>query len=173
METMETLEQKVSRCILEHETDTIDIAGHEYRVAAPTLGTIIMVSGLVSELPPMDGDSRDPLIEVLRHGKDCETVARIVAAMILGAKRIKEHRTVAMPGRRRWWMPWRRTSVYAPEIDVLAQAIMDGCSPRMLTSVVNRLLIEGQIGDFFGLTTSLCAANRLKSTVEVETPSGD
>ena len=59
------------------------------------------------------------------------------------------------------------------EIDALTEAILDGVSPRTLTGVVNRLLIEAQIGDFFAITTSLCEANRLKSTVEVETPSGE
>lgn len=171
MESQSTIEQKVSSCILEHETDVIDINGQEYRMASPTLGTIIMVSGLVSELPPMDGNTKEPLLEVLRYGKDCTVLARIAATMILGAKRIKERRKITIASRHRWWMPWRRTEMY--EIDALTTAILDGISPRTLTSVVNRLLIEAQIGDFFAITTSLCEANRLKSTVEVGTPSGE
>lgn len=173
MESQYTIEQKVSSCILEHETDVIELNGHEYRVAAPTLGTIIMVSGLVSELPPMDGGTQEPLLEVLRHGKDCSVLARIAATMILGAKRIKECRKIATTTQRTWWRPWHRTAIERYEIDALTEAILDGVSPRTLTGVVNRLLIEAQIGDFFAITTSLCEANRLKSTVEVETPSGE
>lgn len=180
---METLEKKVADAILERASDSITIEGKEYPIAPPSPATLILVSELVATMPIVKKDAENALYEVLSTAKDLSVIGKIVATLILGAKRIKEHRTIAVAHvehSKRW--SWRKfrfvgsdniTTKEVEELDYLADKILEEVTPATLLKVVIKRIGNMQVMDFFELTTSLSAANLLKRTKEVETASGD
>lgn len=180
---METLEKKVADAILERASDSITIDGKEYPIAPPSPATLILVSELVSTMPIVKRNSENALYEVLSTAKDLSVVGKIVATLILGAKRIKEHMkvTVAHVEHSKRWS-WRKfrfvssdsiTTKEVEELDFLAEKILEEVTPETLLKVVIKRIGNMQVMDFFELTTSLSAVNLLKRTKEVETAYGD
>lgn len=179
----ETIEKKVAETILEKPTDEITIAGKAYPIAPPTTGTLIMVSELVSTFPAVDKNAKNALYEVLRTAKDLSVIGRIAATLALGAKRIKEGRWIPKEITEHY-MGWswrkfgkvektRTVTAWVPEIDYLAEKILDEMTVESLNNIIVKRLGNSQFGDFFVLTTSLSEVNLLKRTREVETASGD
>ncbi len=175
--TKATIEATAADTILQ-QPHHVTIAGQDYEVAPATPATLFLVSKLVSFLPVMDRKTKDVLAEVLHKAKDCRPVTRIAAVLVLGAKRINEKRTVTVT--RRTAEPakpanlWQKLLRREPqprvtehehtmlEIDWLSAQIAE----NMTTSEIYKLILTELgglgIGDFFGLTASLSAANLLK-----------
>lgn len=180
---METLESKVADAILERATDIITIDGRDYPIGPPSAGTLILVSELVADMPDISEKPENYYQEVLRIAKDVSVLGRIVATLILGARRIKEQHKVEVTvpvERKKWsWRKFRRVSIMTtgteekPEIDYLSERLLDEVTNETLLKIVAKRLGMLQIKDFFELTTFLSAANRLKATREVETASGE
>lgn len=176
----DSIEKRVADTVLERTTEVLTIDGHDYPLAPPTLGTIIMVSELAATLPQIEDGNANLLGEVLRNARHCRTVGKITAVLLLGAKRVLETRQVAVDAPRPAKAGWlsrilRRKAREAAveetvaEVDKLADAVINEVSPATLQAVLTRRLIDMQIADFFALTTSLTTANQLKPTREVET----
>ena len=180
---MKTIEQQVADTILQNPTDEITIGERAYPIGQPTPATLILVSGLVSQLPDMDANSDNVLAEVLVKAKDCRIIGKILAALILGAKRIKENRKIQVTAEyteKRWsWKKFRTETIrhkevsYEGEYQYLSKQVLDECTTEQLRELITRRLLEMQVADFFALTTSLSAINLLKRTKEVETAFGD
>lgn len=181
---MDSLETKVVDTILERVTDIITIDGKEYPIAPPTAGTLIMVSELVAEMPSISENPNNIFQEVLATAKDIAVLGKIVATLILGAKRIKEHHKVQVSivtrEIKKWsWRKFRMVHETITEtseqleVDYLAGRLIDEVSNATLLKVVAKRLGMMQVQDFFELTTFLSVANRLKATREVETVSGE
>ena len=172
------IEKKVADAVLERASSSIEIDGVEYPIAPPTLATLILVSELIAELPEVRRDAENVLLETLHAARNCKVLGKIVATLIIGAKRIKENRTVVVNEQRRARkFSWRKMrfetakttrDIEVSELDHLSELILDNCSANVLTQVVSKRLIDMGVGDFFALTTSLSAANLLQSTKEVE-----
>lgn len=180
---MDNLESKVVDAILERTTDKITIDNVEYPVGPPTAGTLILISELVADFPEVNEKPQNVYTEVLRIARDASALGRIVATLILGAKRIKEERkisvTVAVESWRRWsWRKFRMVSEckeiteFQSEIDYISARLVDEVSSNTLLKIVAKQLGMMQVADFFELSTFLSGANRLKATREVETASG-
>ena len=180
---MDTIEKKVADSILQRSNDTLEIDGNVYPVAQPTPATLILISEQISFMPDMDIDSDNILFEVLAKSKDCKALGTIAATLILGAKRIKENRIITakkpVDVRRFSWRKFRFVTVRKEkefevnELDHLSELILDNCTTQTIRELITKRLKNLQIGDFFGLTTSLSEANLLKRTKEVETVSGE
>lgn len=183
MET-KTLEKAVADAILERASDSITIDGLEFDIAPPTPATLILISELVSTMPTVNRDAPNVLYEVLGTAKDLRVIGKIVATLILGAKRIRENRIVETTKKtksRRW--SWRKLRMVETETvkartsqseaDWLADKLLYEVTPQTLLKVVAKRLGNMQLADFFELTTSLSAANITKRTKEVETAHGD
>lgn len=181
---METIEKKVADAILQRSSDSLEIAGHVYPIAPPTPATLILVSEQIAEMPEVNLNAENLLFEVLNTARDCKPLGKIVATLILGAKRINEHRTVIankiVPCRKFSWkrLRWetsgyRRVDFEVNELEYLSTLILEECTNKTLREVITKRLNKMQISDFFGLTTSLSEANLLKRTKEVETASGE
>ena len=164
---MDTLEKIVSDTILQKSSDVIVIDDVEYPITPPTPGTLIMVSEFISQMPIINKNAENVLIEVLGKAKDMALIGKIAATLILGAKRIKERRYVY--GKNRWFGVAKRTLA----IDYLSERILDEVTNETLVNLVSKRLGKMQIGDFFQLTASLSEANLLKRTKEAETASGE
>lgn len=167
-----TPEQKAAEAILQ-EAERVTIDGMDYEVGKPTVATVIMVSEAVSLLPGMNRvKNEDIAYEVLRVAKGTQALGRIAAILVLGARRVKQHLPAAGEGKPPhypWWQFWKRSKAKQgnqsrEEVDALADRIMETYSPRELSQLISRRLFDLQIGDFFGLTTSLAEANILKPT---------
>lgn len=183
MKQERSIETQVVDAVLERKTESIVVGDREYTIAPPTLGTIIMISELVATLPKfnLDPEQDNLLQEVLKEARHTAILGRIVAILIMGAKRVLENRLVpkkSIAAKRTlsfFKRKQKETTTYIPEVDLLAEEILQGVSPATLSLVLNRRLIDMQISDFFVLTTSLTTTNHLKPTREVENPtaSGD
>lgn len=156
-----TTEQKVATTILEEPIGEVTIEGKTYSIPAPTTATLIMVSGLISELPEFDvTQSNEQLyLEILSKAKDGKALGQIAATLILGAKRIKAQNPI-----------WRRIfSRQKAEYRVknLAAKILNNSTPKALRELIQALIAESGITDFFLLTTSLHAKSITRPTREV------
>lgn len=166
-----TLEQQVADTILQRRTTSLEIGGHVYDIPAPTPATIMMVSEEAAKMPQISKNPKSIFNETLRTARHCGAVGRIAAILVLGAKRIRENRRVVVAERRRWsWRKLRLTTERETvgELDFVAGRIMEDITPATLNEAVTRRLMEMQLGDFFGLTTSLSEINTLAATREVE-----
>ncbi|MBR4886824.1 MAG: hypothetical protein IKU16_06055 [Muribaculaceae bacterium] len=180
---MENIEKKVTDAILQR-AESFVLDGVEYTITPPTPATLILISELVSTMPVVDRKASNILYEVLATAKDLSVIGKIVATLILGAKRIKERRYVTIQDEtetKRWsWKRLRfvtsRTTIETKvlEIDYLAERLLNEVTNEALVNIVSKRLGMMQIGDFFELTTSLSEANQLKRTKEVvATQSGE
>lgn len=177
--TKNTIEKHVVDVVLERATDVLTLDGKEYRLAPPTLATIIMISELAATLPGFTlNDDSNLLHEVLRNAKHCRTIGKITAVLLLGAKRVLENRQVPVeesrPQKRSYFRRILRSIARKSEnektiaeVDKLAQICLNELSPSTLQTVLTRRLIDMQIADFFALTTSLSTANQIRPTREV------
>ncbi len=166
----QTIEQRTARAILETDEETINIGGTQYTYGKPTLATIIMVSELVAELPtfPTQVDSSGVVHAVLQGAKDERVIGKILACLILGAKRIKEKRHVTLEAPvQRWWQFWKRTKAATTklEYDHIAEQALDNLDVSDAVAIISTRLGKLNISGFFALTTSLkTEADILKPT---------
>ncbi len=162
--------------ILEKATDAIEIDGRRYEIAPPSTATLILVSAQVTELPVINKNG-EILFETLRTAKDAQAIGKIAATLILGAKRIRENRQIVVETTTKWnWKRMRREEEQKtmPEFEYLTRTILEEISPKKLAQIIGQRLIDMQVADFFGLTTSLSGISITKPTREVEeTASGE
>lgn len=181
---MSTIETKTAKTILEDDKQKVTIAGKEYTIAEPSTATILMASSLISELPNLrkpDGKTADGtyIIQVvLDKAKDMRNIGKLLALLILGAKRVKEHRMIknertqshTEPRKRglratikAWWQNKREKP--KEEIEALTDEILDNLPPGKIYELLEPRLLDQDISGFFYLTTSLkLQANILEPT---------
>lgn len=174
-ETNKTLEQRAAETLLQKGKD-VTIGGKTYRIAPPSIATLILVSEAISHLPAVKTDTEQVTEEVLARAGGSAPIGDALAVFILGAKRIRaqeeqRQREQAAAPRRRWWQ--RRRKVSAPaesEREALARTILEELTPRETFALFASVLREMQLTDFFGLTTFLSDVNLLRATREVVPP---
>lgn len=166
-----TLEQQVVDTILQRKTTSLEIDGRTYEIPAPTPATLMMVSEETYNMPDINQAPKSILNETLRTAMDCKALGRIAAILVLGAKRIRENHRVKISQIKKWsWRKFRfiTEAKTQSEVDYIADRILEELSPQTLNEAITKRLLEMQVGDFFGLTTSLSATNILRATKEVE-----
>ena len=156
MHMEKTIESKVSEAILQ-KPEIVKIGDETFEVAPPSTATMILLSEAISKLPQVKLDEDHILAEVLAIAKDCNALGEIGAILILGAKRINEKRFCRI----------LRKSV--SEKERLEKKILQELQPKELNELIAKILKGMQIGDFFGLTTSLLEVNLLRQKREVVT----
>lgn len=165
-----TIEQKVASTILEKEIGSIEIEGEVYKIAPPSIATLIIVSELISTLPVVEIVPKEKITySVLHHARFFKPLGEIAAVLILGAKNLKETQTHTMI-KKRFFGLWKKEVRYQVEVDKkaeLTKIILENMRPSVLFDVVVKRLNTLEIKDFFGITTSLSEANILKPTKEV------
>lgn len=171
-----TLETSVADAILQRRK-TFTAGGYEYEVAPPSPATLILISELCAELPPLKTDSDENVLQcVLRNAKDLSVLGKIVATLIIGAKAIREFEQAERDEAKSngfWYFCRKAKSRKPSKVDELAEWLMENATPSELNAIVVSRLADMQIGDFFGLTASLAVQNHLKATKEAETQYGD
>lgn len=154
-----TIEQRAAQTILEESIGKLTLDGKTYDIPAPTTATLIMVSGLISELPELDLSLPEQELpgEMLHKAKDCGAVAKIAAAFILGAKKTRQAEC------QNWFTRLRRNK-RIPRLDELADKLMLNCTPTQLRNLLTSIFSVSGIDDFFIITTSLRTRNLLAAT---------
>ena len=111
------MESEVADAILQEPLEVV-IDGTTYSVPQPTVATLVKVSKYISYLPSINADTDNVLLEMLRKAKDCKTVGKIAAIMVLGAKRVNENRVsqytryVVKTKNRHWWQRKRLSLIH-------------------------------------------------------------
>lgn len=168
-ESQTTIESRVAAAILEKKIGTIEIDGESYDIAPPSIGTLILVSEIISTLPIVEKvPAKEVVNVVLHHAKDFNRLGELAAVMILGAKNLTEKRVRVVETRR--WGFFRKRHEIHETIDKkteLAKAIIENVRPSVLFDVLIKRLNDLEIPSFFSITTSLSEANLLKPTKEV------
>lgn len=164
-----TIERQVSDSVLQAQTETITIAGREYRYGRPTVATVIMVSSLVSQMPEVNTDINNAELtaEVLRVARDSSVIGEIAATLILGAKRVQEITEAPRKAHKtHWWTFRKRNDAKSQpnEYEALARDILLEMDAEEVSKMIVKNLSNLQLGSFFAITASLAEANVLKST---------
>lgn len=163
-----TIESRVAAAILERSTGELYIDGQEYKVAPPTLATLILVSEIVSTLPIVEKTEDNELktYSVLHHAKNYKALGDIAAVLILGAKTIsEEERKLSKPRR---WYSFRWKKKQESQRQRLARIILENISPSKLFEIIIQRLKDNEVGFFFLITTSLSEANLLAPTKQTK-----
>ena len=146
---METTEQKVAKTVLQQPEEVI-IGKKTFRVAQPSVATLILASEAISRLPKAKLDSEKIVEESLSIARDCKAIGDIIATFIIGANK------------------GRKSGISALIHDIrkrrLAKMLLEEMTPSELHLLLARLLTRLQIGDFFGLTTFLLEINLIRPT---------
>ena len=174
-EQKQTIESKVAAPIA-----TIELEGVKYNIAPPSISTLILVSEIISTLPQVDDVPKDKIVfSALHHAKDFKQLGDIVAVLILGAKGLTETVTRKVV-KKRFFGLIKSEKEEIITIDrkaelskldrkaELSKLVLDNIRPSVMLNIIVRRLNDLEIGDFFGITTSLAEANILSPTKEVE-----
>lgn len=152
MSNTPTTEQQTAGAILQ-KPDTLTVAGRTFICPKPTLGDLIELSATVSDIPQVNTDTDNALIETLRIAKDAAPLARAVAILIRGTR-----------GTRSPFLPKRLLARL--RLKHTARFLTEHATNAELRQAAIQRLAQTQAGDFFGLTAFLSAANLTKATTE-------
>lgn len=153
-------EKKVADALLER-TIQVKVGAKVYEAPAPTLGTLVMVSELIADLPGIE--SKEDVAAIFRNVRQGRKIARICAIFIIGAKAVKEM------GRRSLLQ-----RLFKPDpVNALTNEILLGCNSSDVSRIVAHLVDASNLEDFFELSTFLREVNLTAPTkVEETTASG-
>lgn len=168
--TEQTIESKVASAILERPVASIELEGAKYDIAPPSIATLILVSEIVSTFPKVQPVSGDKILfSVLHNAKDFRALGDIVAVLILGAKGLTETTTRKVVKNRLFGLKKVEVeeTVTIDRKAELAKIVLENMRPSVMLNVIISRLNDLEVGDFFGITTSLSEANILKPTKEV------
>lgn len=153
---MTTIETLVCDTILQNP-QTIVVKDRIYKVAPPTVATIIEASKCISQLPAMHIDEQGNVaVQVLSVAKDCEVFGDIAATLMLGRKNLVTTRRYLF-GLIKHERDNRRR---------LSGALLDSLTAEELQSLILELLKMLRVDFFLGITIFLQEINQLKKTKE-------
>nr|DAO98933.1 MAG TPA: hypothetical protein [Caudoviricetes sp.] len=169
----ETQEQRVADAVLQAPIE-VKVGATTYKVAPPTLATLIRVSEIVSRLPRLpEVENGDLITSALSYASECGSLGLLAATLILGAREAKAPAVSEPPSSlfsRVLRLVRRERTPKSTRGEVLAREILETMSPVELQAVVAGVLKQMEIANFFALTTFLNAVNLLRPTkVENET----
>ena len=164
------IEQKVADTLLEKKIQ-VKVGAKVYEAPAHTLGTLVMVSELIGDLPEIETKEDVPAIfRNVRHGRE---IARICAIFILGAKAVKaeQNKPFSAENRIRRLIRFQFGSFHPrTAVDELRDEILDNYTNADISRIVAHLVDASNLEDFFELSTFLKEVNLTTPTkVETET----
>ena len=158
-------EERVADTILQRNI-TVSAGGRSFTVPAPTLGTLIMVSERIANLPDL-GEKEDAAV-ILANAKHGRDIAEVLAIYILGAKCIKEDENLST--KRHSFLSKGNTQ--KGKLEALTDELVESCTPGDMSSLFGQLLKKTDFSDFFVVTTFLREANLTRPTKVEMTASG-
>ena len=159
METKDTVIQSVCDTILQNY-QIIKVGGREYKVAPPTVATLIEVSKYIAQVPDIKvTEGGNVLMEVLSSAKDCDYFGDIVAILILGKKNLVTEKKYLGGLIRREQNNQKR----------LASELINTLSAEEMNGLILEIFKLLKVDFFFGISTFLKEVNLLRKTKETET----
>jgi hypothetical protein len=155
---MKTVEQKVAETILD-KRESVEIGGVTYEVAPPSLGTLILVSELISTLPPIRKGIKDNdiITEALSYARNGRVIAEIAATLIIGAKEIRTPEIKSSFGR-----VIKKSGKQLKE--ELTERLLLEASPEKIGEVIVGTINRSGVGFFLTTSIFLNEANLTKPT---------
>lgn len=167
----QNIETRVAQTILQ-QPEEMTIGGKTYKIAPPSVATLILASEVVSHLPQVHLDEDKVVEETLSIAKDCRKLGDLLAILILGAKHIndKVERRETQRKRHLWGLFHTTRTIIITETakEALSRELLESITPRDLNNAVAKIINMMQVGDFFGFTTFLTEINLMRPT-KVET----
>lgn len=151
---MKNTQKRAADTLLQREFEIV-LGGISYKVPQPTLGTLVMISERISQLPEFVVNKEKAVNSVLSSAKDCAPLADILAILIKGAKKINKSRVNPF---------WK---VFGSQ-KRLSRKILNEATPAEIHQAIFRLIQEMDVTDFFQITTFLQGINLTKPTKVVE-----
>ena len=93
-----------------------------------------------------------------------KVLGQICAVLILGAKKVQEIREESQKHTHNRFSFLKRKTDQPNEFDALSCDILLNATSKEISELIQKRLIDLDLGDFFGVTTSLAEANLLKPT---------
>ena len=148
------LEERTADTLLQKGIE-VSIGSKNYKVAKPTLATLIEVSKYIAKLPDVGAiDKKNIVPFILSNAKDCGPVlANIAAVLIIGAQNIKK----VAEKRKKWRFLWfcRYNTVQVSNVDLLSKEISNNLSCEDLNNIISDTLSHQSIGFFLSSIISL------------------
>ena len=152
------MEEKVAQTLLEEPT-TIIIGGEAYKVAPPSIITLVRASKYISKIPANTIDENNIFGSIVDNAEDYENIAWAVAVILLG-NRFTE---IVRPP---FWQFWKQKK-HITQGEVLANKLTKAPISE-LSEAFFKTLGQMDIRSFFVVTTSLKGMMITKPTKEVE-----
>ena len=160
------MEEKVAQTLLEEPT-TVTIGGEAYKVAPPSIFTLVRASKYISKIPTDTISEGNIFGSIIHNAEEYENIAWAISVIVLGDDFTE---IVTYPK----WQFWRKNkSVTKGEL--LATKLMKA-PINEVSAAFFKVLGQMDIRPFFVITTSLKGMMITKPTKEVEnetTASGD
>jgi len=160
---MDNLENKTAQVILQQPVEVV-IGYTTYKVAPPTIATLILASAAISKLPHEKLKGESIMLDSLYIAKDCEALGEIVAILILGAKNLVGTEKVIK--KRFFGLYIDEYEVTINKKDILATEVLEELTPKQLSDTLLKLFDEMDLSFFFGTIDSLIEINLLRKTKE-------
>ena len=153
------MEEKVAQTLLEEPT-TVTIGGEAYKVAPPSIFTLVRASKYISKIPTDTISEGNIFGSIIHNAEEYENIAWAISAILLGKKFTE---LVTYPK----WQFWRREK-NVTKGEILAKKLIN--TPiNEVSSAFFKVLGQIDIRAFFVITTSLKGMMITKPTKEVET----
>ena len=160
------MEEKVAQTLLEEPT-TVTIGGEAYKVAPPSIFTLVRASKYISKIPTDTISEGNIFGSIIHNAEEYENIAWAISVILLGKKFTE---IVTYPK----WQFWKRKK-NVTKGKILAKKLMK-VPITEVSDAFFKVLGQMDIRAFFVITTSLKGMMITKPTKEVEnemTASGD
>ena len=158
------MEEQVADVILETPKE-VTIGGEVYTMSPPTIGTLILFSKYVKQMPKEALDKDFPVASLLQQADKLEFVGYALSVIILGVKDF--YKEVEVEANKGFFSRKNITKTSITKGEELAQKINQAPIDEVLP-ILFKLLKFLQLEDFFQLTTSLIELNLTKETKTAE-----
>jgi hypothetical protein len=160
------MEEQVAQTLLEEPT-TVTIGGEAYKVAPPSIFTLVRASKYISKIPTDTISEGNIFGSIIHNAEEYENIAWAISAILLGKKFTE---IVTYPK----WQFWRKKN-NVTKGEMLAKKLINTPITEV-SAAFFKVLGQIDIRAFFVITTSLKGMMITKPTKEVEnetTVSGD
>lgn len=166
------MQAKAAATILERKLAQVKIGDGTYAIAPPSIATLIMLSEIASGLPKAGEVKAENILQwVVSNAKDYSALGELAAVLVLGAKAIMEDEELGQQDGKKGislFFNRSRKTKRGTLRQEMAKKILREVSPAQLSEIIAKAFGSLELGDFFGITTSLGAVSILTPSKEVE-----
>lgn len=159
-----TAEIETAKTILQ-EGVPFTVAGVSYNVPKPTAATLALVSAQVSKLNLVSKSTEDQsgvVGMVITDGAHMKDICRIIATIVLGAKRIRDYEHPKL----KWWERLFKKQPDRTPLETLTEDILYESDSIAISRILGEAFTHMNLGFFFETTTFLASLNLTKTTKE-------